>query len=208
MAFDPVKKLLYVLDVNNHTLSVVTENGKYIKNIPVGMAPFNIKYNKNNHKIYVANLDSDSISVINVRDLNLATPKNIVVGANPSDMTIDNTTNDVYIVSAKSKSVTVLNGTSDKVKETFHIFAGNIHDSPLTVAFDDKAHELYVTTQNNMLYKFNSQHTYDNFTNINVGNYPKSIAYNDKTKEILVANYFSDSLSVIDPQTNTTKKSY
>ena len=48
----------------------------------------------------------------------------------------------------------------------------------------------------------------DNFTNINVENYPKSMAYNDKNKEILVVNTFSDSVSVIDPQTNTTKKSF
>ena len=34
------------------------------------------------------------------------------------------------------------------------------------------------------------------------------MAYNDKTKEILVVNYLSDSLSVIDPQTNTAKKPF
>ena len=69
-------------------------------------------------------------------------------------MTIDKITNDVYIVSSRLNSVTVLDGKSDKVNETFHISAGNIQNRPLTVAFDDKAHQLYIT-QNNMLYRFN-----------------------------------------------------
>ena len=39
VAFDPVRRQLYVLDISNDTLSILSESGKSIKNIPVGKTP-------------------------------------------------------------------------------------------------------------------------------------------------------------------------
>ena len=207
LEFDPVSKRLYILDNSKNILSITTENGKVIKNIVVGSSPVNLKYNSNTKKIYVANSNSSSVSIIGM-DSPYAV-NTITVGKGPTDLTIDNTTNEVYVVSYGSKSVTVLDGKSNKIEKTFPISLGGGEDNPLTVELDKREDEIFVTTAvSNLLYRFDSQNISDSFTNIYTERYPKSMAYNDKTNEILVANSLSDSVSVINTESNKIKNTY
>ena len=77
----------------------------------VGLKPHSIAVNEITNKIYVANDDSGTVSVI---DSNSGVKvKNIGVGAAPTSVAVDISHNKIYVANRDSNSISVIDGNND-----------------------------------------------------------------------------------------------
>jgi YVTN family beta-propeller protein len=161
--------------------------------IKVGINPLGIGVNIVTNKIYITNIASNSISVID--GTTNTKIKDITVGESPIDIGINDVDNIVYVVNQGSNSVSVIDGTTNtKVKD---ILVGTFPIAIATLIYPDK---LYVVNQGS-----NNVSVIDGTTNtkvkdILVGDGPIDIAI---SKEVYVVNQRSDSVSVISIENNT-----
>ena len=87
-----------------------------ISTIPVGTGPVSLISSFSNleekGKIYVANFDNNTVSVINASsDKGIST---IPVGENPGDIAVNPSTNKIYVANLGSNTVSVISASSDK----------------------------------------------------------------------------------------------
>jgi len=97
------------------TVSVLdSANGLPIASpIPVGRAPNGAAYNPINGMVYVANRDTNDVSVINTTSN--AVVATIAVGSMPNGVAVNPVTNRVYVANYGSNSVSVINGETNTV---------------------------------------------------------------------------------------------
>ena len=196
-------KTLYVLHQNDKKegkLSIIGVNGNKFekKDVNVGMWPIDLKYDGKSDKIYVANLNSESVSIINPG--NNYSVKNVTVGSEPRDVTVDTDTGDVLVVNQGSKSISVIDGKKDYVKNTLYI-----KESPLSLEYDEKKKLVYVTTDlSQNLYSLNLTLAKKN-TEIQVGKKPWSMSQDIENHRLFVNNLRNNSVSVINTTNNTLK---
>ena len=146
----------------------------------VGNYPIDIEVNKGTNKIYVANYQSSSVSVIDSDSGNI---KNIRVGLKPRSIAIDDRSNNVYVANLGSGYVSVLDGYNDsKIKKI------DVGKAPLNILYDDfsKNYEdapriynrIYVTNSasNPGSVSVINGSTYTKEANIHVGKLPSAIA--------------------------------
>ena len=96
---------------NNGTVSVFSTDGKFIKEIKVGLHPNAIITAPNNQFVYVANGSSDEISVIHAQENKLI--KNIPVGILGKDL--QGSTPNALLISKDGKKLFVANGLDNAV---------------------------------------------------------------------------------------------
>ena len=75
--------------------------------IPVGISPYGVAINPSTNTIYVANFDSNTVSVIN-GTTNTVTAT-ILVGTYPFAIAINPSTNTIYVANGRSNTVSVIN---------------------------------------------------------------------------------------------------
>lgn len=81
--------------------------------IAVGLAPNGVAYNAANGMLYVANRDSNSVSVIDTATLRVAAT--LPVGAQPNGVALDSATNRVYVANWGSNDISVIDAASNRV---------------------------------------------------------------------------------------------
>ncbi len=151
----------------------------------------------NTNKIYTANQDSNTVSVIDGTTNTLITT--IPVGANPNGIDFDPNTNKIYVANQGSDTVTVIDGSTDTVVNTIIGVGGQ----PFKLDINPNTNMIYVTN-----FGTNVVSVIDGSTNtvvavIPVGVGPAGVAVNSNTNKIYIANFFSMTVSVIDGSTNT-----
>ena len=105
--------------------------------VTVGVSPYGVAVDETTNSVYVANLISNTVSVIDgATDTVTAT---IAVGTEPSGIAVDETTNTIYVANLVSNTVSVIDGATDTVTAT--IAVGN---SPVGIAVDETTHAVYV----------------------------------------------------------------
>jgi len=154
---------------------------------PVVQAP-PIAVNPITNKIYVANPDSNTVSVIDSTTGNVT---NIRVGISPIAIGVDDTTNKIYVANSGSDTVSVINGDSDKREQNDipvgnnpmsilvyqsrpHEFAGRIF-----VGLDSHHHEadkIYVANSGSDTVSVINASNDEEYNRIQVGNGPVAIA--------------------------------
>src|SRR3989442_812942 len=108
--------------------------GTVIANVPVGLYPFGVAYDSGNGYVYVANQNSNTVSVINGTTV-VAT---VAVGSNPGAVAYDSGNGYVYVANLGSNDVSVISGTT--VVATIPVGIG-----PHGVAYDSENGYVYVT---------------------------------------------------------------
>jgi len=78
--------------------------------VTVGSKPQGVAVNPSTNTIYVANLNSNSLSVINGSTNTLA--DTVSVGTNPYAVAVNPSTNTVYVTNSSGNSVSVINGST------------------------------------------------------------------------------------------------
>ena len=162
---------------------------------PDGSQPVALAVNSSTGRIYVANAESDNVSVIDgAAGTVIAT---IPVGSTPRGIAVDAVANRVYVANSGSNEVTVIDGEGNEVvttvavgkepwglatdSNTGRVFVGNRGDG--TVEVIDGRHSLRIGT-------------------VSVGDLPTAVAVNPDTGLVYVASSGSGELGVIDGRSN------
>src|SRR5436309_1823259 len=107
--------------------------GSVVGTLPVGNQPYGVGYDSGNGYVYVANYNSNNVSVIN----GTTVVASVVVGNNPFGVGYDIGNGYVYVANGGSDTVSVINGTT--VVAT--VLVGN---APSGVAYDSGNGYIYV----------------------------------------------------------------
>ncbi len=177
-----------------------------VTSIPAGSSPYTILANPVAHEVYVANIFSDNITVIDsVSDSVAGT---ITVGppypgglSAPVALAHNPVTNKLYCVNYWSYQLAVIDVASKTVEAT--ITLGWSHIDPRAVVVNPLTNMVYVTSLGQpYLYVIDgnpSSPTYNQIVNtVTVGMYPRSLALNTNLARLYVANTQSANISVVD----------
>ena len=162
--------------------------------VSVGSAPFAVAVNPVTNQIYVANDNSNTVTVINGATNATTT---VSAGSAPSAVAANPVTNQIYVTNAASNTVTVINGATNA---TTTVSVGTV---PQAVAVNAVTNQIYVAN-----YGSNTVTVIDGATNatttVSVGSGPFAVAVNPVTNQIYVANLDSNTVTVINGSTNAT----
>lgn len=171
-----------------------------IASVPAGTGPRAISVNPDNGKVYVANITSNNVTVIN--GVNNTAEATIGVGTSPRGIDINTTTNKIYVANYGSDNVSIINGATNAVSAT--VAAGS---KPRTVAaVNSPTGNAYVanygSTTPSTVTIINSS---DMASSLGVGLNPVSVAIDALLPgiKVFVANWGSNSVTVIDPPANS-----
>jgi YVTN family beta-propeller protein len=138
---------------------------------------------------FVANLDSNNISVIDATRNEIYSPA-LLAGEGPSDLAVNEVSNRLYVANRGSNSVSVIDyfiSNEGKFKNTT-IASIPVQKYPSSIAINPSTNRIYVAN-----YYSNTVSVIDGSSNIvidtiKVGSNPSSIAINPSTNRIYVAN--------------------
>jgi YVTN family beta-propeller protein len=164
------------------------------KTVAVGKTPYALAVNPVTNKIYVANKDSNSVTVIDGATNSTTT---VAVDSLPYAVAVNPVTNKIYVANRGSDTVTVIDGATNS---TTSVAVGHW---PWAVAVNPVTNKIYVVNRNG-----NTVTVIDGATNgtttVTVGTQPQAVAVNPVTNKIYVTNYVSNTVTVIDGATNGT----
>ena len=208
--FTPLINKLYVANADSDTVSVILPRNDTkiadIPDIPISLysnSPHiidstgsysDLLSNKKYYKVYIANADSDTVTVISaVNDTKIA---DIPVGKGP--IAIGSTTKSrVYVANSGSDTVSLISAVNDtKIAD---IPVGEI---PTDIEFNSDTNTLYVANSGSDTVSVISTENNTKITDIPVGEIPTDIEFNSDTNTLYVANSGSNGISVIDGETN------
>ena len=198
----PNGKQLWVTNLlSNNVYVYSTLNNKLINIINVGNDPNCIVFDKNGKIAYVANSESDTISVINVytEDIKKTITLTWKAGLNYIVLSPNNKYLYATISGSGISNVAIIKRNSGKVIKTISV--GNTWSSNLnSIALNSSGTMLYVTDRRKIgrVYVINT-HTNKEVRSIRVGRYPDFALVNPSNKEIYVINHGSNNISVISP---------
>ncbi len=164
--------------------------------IPVGSGPWGVGANPATNRVYVANQDANTVSVIDgATDTVIDT---VNVGSSPACVGVNPATNRIYVANYLGNSVSVIDGATNAVVKTIPVGS-----DPNGVAVNPATNRIYVANYND-----NNVSVIDGATNtvvntITVGAYPYFAEANPITNQIYVTNEGANSVSVIDGATDT-----
>ena len=168
--------------------------------IPVGSEPLGVAINANTDKIYVANRDSNNVSVIDGASYTVGATVTDPNAIAPVAVAVNATTNTIYVANLQSNNITVIDGATHAVTAT--IPTG---PSPSGVAVNSQTNFIYVANAGNSQAGDPGNVTVINgvtsatttLSDSNAKN-PSAVAVNSATNKIYVANSGSNNVTVID----------
>jgi YVTN family beta-propeller protein len=153
--------------------------------ITVGSSPRAVELNPLTDKLYVANEDADTVSVIST--VTGAVTSTIPVGSNPSAIAINTVTNRIYVANSGGNSVSVIDGTTDASLGPVTVGA-----SPLAIAVNQTTNQVYVSSSglgmlviDGLTGSVSTLMNYDGFTGIVVNETQNLLYAVDNANEIL-----------------------
>ena len=162
--------------------------------VPAGDTPWAGAVNPVTNKIYVANMHSHNVTVIDGATNNTTL---VAAGSEPCAVAVNPVTNKIYVVNEDSYNVTVIDGATNN---TTTVAAGS---RPLAVALNPVTNKIYVAN-----FSSSNVTVIDGATNatttVATGSLPLAVAVNPVTNKIYVANKSSRDVTIIDGATNAT----
>ena len=162
--------------------------------VATGSHPAALAINPTTNKLYVANENSNNVTVIDEATDSTAT---IPAGAYPIAVAVNPATNKIYVANQNSNNVTVIDGVSNS---TTVVATGRF---PQALAVNSVTNQIFVANrQDNSITAINGSNNMT-FT-IPVGDYPSAVAVNSLTNKIYIANLGSNTVTVINGATGAT----
>lgn len=175
------------INVIDLLLNVTTE-------IPVGIRPVSVAFNPVNNLIYVANLVSNNISVIDPETNAPVIGSPLPSGGNPIGIGINPTSGEIYIANSISNDVTVYNSSNALVTTIPAIGL-----RPVTVTYNPANGFMYaVATDNDTVYQIDPV-THTILTVIPVGPSPYNTFFDSANNFLYVQNRGDNSFTIISP---------
>ncbi len=182
---------LYITNyVSNDVTVIDTFVKSRITNIRVGNGPMGVTADPVRQEVYVANSQSNSISIIN--SLNDTVKATISVDTKPVDVVLVN--GSLYVLNAGSNRITVIDPSSRKIIRS--ISAGT---NPRKGIYFERYRRVYLTNfisgQVSFLIPSSSAIT----RSIKVGRQPIGLAMDEDRNRLYTVNYGSDTVTVVNP---------
>jgi YVTN family beta-propeller protein len=171
--------------------------------IPVGTVPKFVAVNQDTNFIYVSNLNSNNVSVIDGATNSVVAT--VPVGTAPEVLDVNTTTDMVYVANLESNNVSVIDGSSNAVVATIPLGSNS---SPFGVALDSTRNLVYVTNTGAGTVSIINGATNAVVATVPVGNTPAGVRVNTTANLIYVANLGSASVSVIDGSTDSVTSTF
>jgi YVTN family beta-propeller protein len=179
---------LYVGDWNGAHVSVLGGGGAE-RTIPVGRAPAHLMLSSDEKRLFVANRESDSVSVVRTSDD--AVEATIAVGRAPFAMALSPDGGRLFVGDVQAGTVSVIDTAALAVVETLASGA-----MPYGAAVTPDGLRALVTNQQAGTVAVLGHHGEKG--TIKVGGYPEGVAIGAGGTQAYVANWFSDDVSVLD----------
>ncbi len=201
-----------------HTISVIdTATNTLAGEIDLGIlsqanVPFGIAVHPDGTKLYVANLNGNFVSVINVdTTVDPATytfGETVSVGTQPRGVAVSANGARVYVANGSSGTVSVIDtATNDKINFSTASTDIAVGNGPFGVAAHPTQNKVYVTNANDdtvsVLTFSVAPPTPPTVTTVAVGDGPRGVAVTPDGSLVYVANVFGDSVSVINAANGT-----
>ena len=139
VATDQAMGKIYLTGSGTAKLWTLDEKANSPRSVNVRTIPTAVAFDATAHRIYVANYESGSVSVVDAdRDLVLST---IQVVERPQAIAVNSQTHRVYVVSPHASAVSVIDGLKSSVVATLK--AGN---GPYAIAADSASNRAYIGT--------------------------------------------------------------
>ena len=108
------KQNLLILNSDNDSLyRIDIKEMKLLNQISLGCSPIRMKTFRD--KVYVVNIDSNSLSIIDKHNLDII--ENIYIGEKPTDLAVDEISGKVYITNLNSYSISVIDYEIDNIED-------------------------------------------------------------------------------------------
>jgi YVTN family beta-propeller protein len=158
--------------------------------IPVGYDPFGVAVDPAAKEVFVTNMGSDNVSVINgTTQLPIAS---VTVQSNPEGIAFDATDNSLFVADNGSNNVSVIS------VATLSVVANvSVGTTPAGVAWDNASDRIFVTNRGSDNVSVISGATNRVLASVNVGSSPFGLADDNTTGTLYVANEGSNNVSVI-----------
>lgn len=167
----------YTLFLNNNTLI----NGNYAGNGSM-IHPDSIAYDPSNNRIYVSNLYSDNVSVINPSTDRVITNVSGVQG--PINLVWDSSNNYVYVANSESGNLSVINTATNSVISNIAVGYAQA-----CMAYDPSNNYLYVSDYSSDIVSVINTTTNSVIDTIKVGSDPSAITYDPSNGFIYVGHF-------------------
>lgn len=182
---------LFIGDWNGAHVSVLGGDGDTSEQtIEVGRAPAHLLLSPDGLLLFVANRESDSVSVIRTGDLSVAAT--IPVGRAPFALALSPDGGRLYVGNVQGGSVSVIDTETLEPIETVPSGA-----MPYGAAVTPDGSRILVTNQQASTVSVIGK-TGGDRVSIKVGGYPEGVAVTADSRRAYVANWFSDDISVLD----------
>lgn len=182
---------LFVGDWNGAHVVVLDVDGKAPpKILEVGRAPAHVLLTPDETLLFVANRESDSVSVVRTGDLTIAAT--VPVGRAPFAMALSPDAKQLYVGNVQDGTVSVIDTEELKIVETRASGA-----MPYGAAVTPDGSRILVTNQQAGTVAVLAKKEASPMS-IKVGGYPEGIAISNDGTRAYVANWFSDDVSVLD----------
>jgi YVTN family beta-propeller protein len=171
--------------------------------IPVGTVPKFVAVNQTTDRIYVSNLNSNNVSVIDgATNTVIAT---VPVGNAPEVLDVNALTNTIYVANLEGNSVSAIDGGTNVVVATITLGSSA---GPFGVAVDSTRNLIYVSNTGTGTVSVINGETNTVTATVVVGLTPAGVRVNANSNLIYVANVGSGTISVIDGQSDTVTDTF
>lgn len=176
-----------------NTVAVINLSLNVVEYIPVGVRPVGVAFNPVNLRVYVANLVSNNVSVINAETFGVVSEP-LPTGNDPMGLGINPTNGDIYITNTLGNSITVYNS-NDVLITTIP----GIEQYPVSVTYNPANNSMYaIAADNNKVYQIGTL-THTVIATITAGNKPSNSFFNSYNNYLYVVNQGNNTLTVIRP---------
>jgi YVTN family beta-propeller protein len=214
LAVNPNTNMVYVTDRDSHNITVVDGlSDRILTHVLLGDNSSSIAINQQSNMIYVANFDSHRVYVIDGKTNrvidNIVVPKKFVLNVENPSIAINPSTNYLYLVDGDANTISVIDSKANNVTNTFQVtghpssiainpitdmvYLANVQSDSISI-FDSKTNSIPLEKNNTS----QSNQAAPAGVGIKVGIKPVGIAVNPNTDMVYVANYVSNTVSVID----------
>lgn len=185
---------VYVVCSVANVLAVIDLSLNVIDYVPVGTRPVAAAFNPVNLRVYVANLVSDNLSVIDAEALTEVSGSPLPTGQDPMGVGVNPVNGDIYVANSLSNSITVYDSTNTLVTTI-----PAVGQYPTSVTYNPENNSMYaVATNNNSVYQIETT-THTIIGNIATGDKPYNSFFDSYNGFLYVQNRADNSFTIIRP---------
>jgi YVTN family beta-propeller protein len=183
---------VYVVGSVANTITVIGLHFQIMGEILVGIRPIAIAFNPVNQLLYVVNMTSRNVSVINLNSGEVI--QTLSAGIYPRAIEVNPVNGDVYIVNTGDHSVDVYD-----VNNLLVTNITGVGDQPASIVYHPDINKMCVVSKGSNQVILIDVTDYSLSNPILVGESPSGIAFNTGNRYLYVANRADQSISVIAP---------